>query len=952
MKNEIETGVDLQASLQERERLATLYGDVGLALTRSGSLRDVLHSCAAAVVRNLDAAFARIWTLNPHTNILELETSVGLYTHLDGPHSRVPVGQFKIGLIAAERKPHLTNAVVGDPRVGDQDWARREGMVAFAGYPLVVEDQLVGVLAMFARQTLSPVVLQALETVAHGTALLIKQKNDEEARRGSEKRKTAILETALDCIITIDHSGTVLEFNPAAERTFGYTRDQALGRKMLELIIPKELRERHARDVADYLSGSSRPQFESRFETTAMRADRSEFPIELAVVRISMDGNDLFTIFLRDITERRDAEQEHQRLLASAEAAQYRYREVAEAMPQQVWTARPDGALDYLNQRGLDYFRKSSKELLANGWIGVVHPTDAPAAVARWGACLQSGEPYEVEFRLAEGDAGEYRWHLGRAVAIRDNSGAIVRWIGTNTDIQDRKKVEEDLQEAKAVADSANQAKSQFLASMSHELRTPLNAVIGYSEMLQEEAAERGLTELVPDLQKIHRAGGYLLNLINNVLDLSKIEAGKMELFLEHVDVAAMLDDIASTVESLVGRHENQLEVVCAPGVGTIHSDLTKIRQCLLNLLSNAAKFTDHGTIRLEAWRTRAGSGDVVMLRVTDTGVGLSPEQVQQLFEPFAQFHSGRETRREGTGLGLAITRRLCQLLGGEVALESEVGKGSAFTITLPAEAPIAAPGPQAPESQQATGAPSGDTVLMVDDDPVSRELMARFLRKEGYRPVPAGNGEEALRLAKHLRPRIITLDVMMPGMDGWAVLAALKADPEVADIPVIMVSVVDNKNLGFALGATDYLTKPIDRKRLLVILERYCRVGLPGPVLLVEDDEASRAVMRKAVHDAGWNLIEAEDGIAALRLMEEQTPMLILLDLLMPNMDGFEFARTVRSDERWRTIPIIVSTAQDLSNADRTRLAGHVEAVLAKGAYTREELLREIRELSAGTRK
>lgn len=238
-----------------------------------------------------------------------------------------------------------------------------------------------------------------------------------------------------------------------------------------------------------------------------------------------------------------------------------------------------------------------------------------------------------------------------------------------------------------------------------------------------------------------------------------------------------------------------------------------------------------------------------------------------------------------------------------------------------------------------------------MDDDPGSRELMGRFLRKEGFRLVPAENGDEAVRLAKQLRPRVITLDVMMPGMDGWAVLGALKADPEVADIPVIMVSVVENKNLAFALGATDYLTKPIDRKRLALMLERYCRPELSGLVLLVEDDEASRGVTSKAVKDSGWQLIEAENGAAALRLMEEQTPVLILLDLLMPTMDGFEFARTVRRDERWRSIPIIVSTSKDLSPADRERLAGNVESVLSKGVYSREELLREIRELALRSR-
>jgi PAS domain S-box-containing protein len=927
-----------EAEIEQRERLAALAGDVGLALTRSGTLQQVLRSCAEALTRNLDAAFARIWTLNTQTDTLELIASEGLYTHLDGPHSRVPVGKFKIGTIAQERKAHLTNAVVGDPRVSDQEWARRERMVAFAGYPLIVEDQLVGVMALFARHELTPGVLRAMDAISHGIALSIRQKRAEEAARRSEARKSAILDTALDSIITIDLDRRVLEFNPSAERTFGYSHEQAIGRVVEELIIPPHSRGDYLRETEPYLLGEAEgPARGRRMEVAAMRADGSEFPAELAIIRIPIEGSALFTVYLRDITESRRAEAERDRLLARAEAAQRSYQMLAEAIPQQVWTAQPDGSLDYVNQRCADYFMVPQAELLAAGWTDVLHPDDAERCAGIWTRSVGTGESYEVEFRLRRASDGTYRWHLGRAVAMRDVAGRIIRWLGTNTDIHDRKQAEQDLEEAKAAADSANLAKSQFLASMSHELRTPLNAVIGYSEMLQEEAAEMGFPNLIPDLQKIHRAGGYLLTLINNVLDLSKIEAGKMELFLEDFDLCEMIDGVVDTVHPLMQKNGNTVEVSCPRDIGTIRSDLTKLRQCLLNLLSNAAKFTDRGTVRLEVERMQ----NRILLRVADTGIGLSRAQIARLFEPFAQVHAGRENSQAGTGLGLAITRRLAQMLGGDVSLESEPGKGSVFTISLPADAMV--PHPQASRS---LGGPRQDIVLMVEDDATARELMIRLFRKEGYETVSVENGLDALRLARELRPAIITLDVIMPEMDGWAVLSALKADPEVCDIPVIMVTILDNQKMGYALGATEYLTKPIDRRRMSAVLAKYRSKREKRQVLVVEDSEPDRTLMHRVLEDAGWAVTEAANGAIGLRMMEQQTPELILLDLLMPEIDGFEFAYTVRRNEKWRSVPIIVTTARDLTAQDRARLKGNVEAVLSKGAYPMDELMREIRDL------
>ena len=354
------------------------------------------------------------------------------------------------------------------------------------------------------------------------------------------------------------------------------------------------------------------------------------------------------------------------------------YRELAEAMPQQVWTAQPDGQLDYVNRRVVDYFMRTSKDLLGAGWLDGVHAEDQAPAIARWTTALKTGDPYEIEFRLRRASDQMYRWHLGRAVPVLDEAGQIVRWLGTNTDIHDRRQAEDELRSARKNADAANAAKSQFLASMSHELRTPLNAVIGYSEMLEEQASEQGLAEFLVDLKKIRAAAGYLLELITNVLDLSKIEAGRMDVSLRKFDVGELLREVANTSDPLVHRNGNSLRLLCGTDVGAMKSDPTKVRQCLLNLLSNAAKFTSHGEIRVEVTR----DGGSVRFRVTDTGKGMDPEQTAKLFEPFFQVQSDRPSM--GTGLGLAITRRLCQLMGGDVAVESELGKGSVFTLRLP----------------------------------------------------------------------------------------------------------------------------------------------------------------------------------------------------------------------------------------------------------------------------
>ena len=518
----------------------------------------------------------------------------------------------------------------------------------------------------------------------------------------------------------------------------------------------------------------------------------------------------------------------------------------------------------------------------------------------------------------------------------------------------------EEAEEARVKAEDANRSKSEFLANMSHELRTPLNAIIGYSEMLEEEATDLGEEDFVPDLQKIQGAGKHLLGLINSVLDLSKIEAGRMELFLEEFSIRDMIEDISGTIVPVAHKNNNHLSIFCPNDLSSLQADQTKLRQSLFNLLSNACKFTEGGNITLTVEQippvdSSVYNGDWFRFIVSDTGIGMKEDQVEKIFDAFTQADASTTRKYGGTGLGLAITKQFINMMGGEITVESIYGQGTVFSLVIPQVVQAVNPKSQpffapsfSPEGESTvasnglTSKTAKQTVLVIDDDEDAREILRRSLDEAGYNVVCAASGEQGLALAGELMPDAITLDVMMPQMDGWSVLRQLKEIPGVAEIPVILLSIVDDRPMGHSLGAADYLTKPIDRNRLLSVLENHLSEQVSPTILVVEDDVNAREIMGRFLQRQDWTVELASNGREALKYLEDKLPDLIVLDLMMPEMDGFEFIQVLRQNPNCQTVPVVVVTAKALTASDQKQLEG-VARVYQKADLNRQELLNEL---------
>ena len=585
-------------------------------------------------------------------------------------------------------------------------------------------------------------------------------------------------------------------------------------------------------------------------------------------------------------------------------------------------------------------------------FLALVHPADRERIARETTAAVQQNVPYDTEYRVSWPDGSE-RVLASRGQVYRDTNGKAPRMTGVCWDITERRLMAEQRQ-AREAAEAANRAKSTFLASMSHELRTPLNAIIGFSELLEShtfgnlnERQQRYVTNVLT-------SGRHLLQLINDILDLSKVEAGHMELALSEFDIGTALRETRTIVGALAAKKHLSLEVEVEDGIPALTADQSKFKQILYNLLSNAIKFTPEGdrirvTVRMASEVGVKQGGRWIEVAVADTGIGLKPEDQERIFGKFEQVDSEYGREQQGTGLGLALTRNFVELHGGWIWVESELGKGSIFRFVLPLTQETVTPAVVDANSEVVHGPVSGPLVLVVEDDSKAGDLLTQHLNRAGYRVARASNGDQAIALARNLRPDGITLDVLLPDQDGLKILAQLKALPETQAIPVVIVSISEDRELGFSLGAVDWQVKPVNPDDFLASVRRALNgteEAETSTVLVVDDEAPTVELLTDLLTTQGFRVLAARDGRQGIAMARHERPNLIVLDLLMPELTGFDVVRELRQYPESREIPILIFSVMDLTSEERERLRGSVQAIVTKGAMG--DLLRELARVRA----
>lgn len=723
-----------------------------------------------------------------------------------------------------------------------------------------------------------------------------------------------------DAFLSMDPSGRISDWNAAATEVLGYPRAAVLGQDFGMLLPDRYSQARKTQVVDSLLSTAERRGVK---ELVMLHADGHEQPVECKLHAYTYSGTTLIGARLHDLSERQEIEEELMRLASFPEFD-----------PNPKFEVSFDGDVTYLNPSAelqlsgdrLDTMISGLRELLA-------HRDPSRGAhfsrELRYGATWYEQHIHYISawkcLRVYAQDITERKAAERALIEARDNLEHRVteRTIDLQREIEERKKAEERALEA-------NRAKSVFLANMSHELRTPLNAIIGFSELLQEDIED---PQAQRDLNKIHASARMLLFVISDILDISKIEAGKMEVYLEDVEVAAVLDEVVATTEGLVTHKNNALR--CDYGdVGMIHTDQAKLRQVLLNLVSNASKFTEGGVIQLSATRIVDDNNPFVEVSVADSGIGIAPERLAKLFEPFTQADSSTTRKYGGTGLGLAICREFCNMVGATIRATSTPGVGSTFTVRLPAPEVVDVPQPR---NHRRSSLTDQNLVLVIDDDDAVHSVVHRLLAHEGYRLVSARSGHEGMKMARELQPGMIILDIVMPEIDGWEILRLLKDDPITANIPVMLLTMLSDQARGYSLGADAYFVKPVERAPLMRRINRMIGRKKVGSVLVVDDEPELLDVMERTLSREGWTVYTAESGREALDFVDHTLPDIVLLDLRMPEVDGFEVANRLHADTQTSGVPIVVYTAHMADEDAMSQLRSSVARVLSKGQFDQD---------------
>ncbi len=697
--------------------------------------------------------------------------------------------------------------------------------------------------------------------------------------------------------------------------------------------------------AADYLTKPiDAPQLISRVKSY-LRFIEQERQHNLELTRQREELANANARLQQEIKERRQAQAELLRL-------SHQNRLILETAGEGIFGLDKQGRATFINPAAAKSLGFNLDELIHRRIHDIIHyakPDGTPNPMEHCWICraLEQGETFQIDdevFWRQNGVPFPVEYLVRPIVEQNQINGCVV----TFRDITERKKSEIAMQQAREEAEQASYSKSRFLANMSHELRTPLNAIIGYSEMLQEDLGDEGLEDAAQDMRKIHAAGNHLLGLINDVLDISKIEAGKMDIYLESVTVIQLVEEVVSTAHPLMEKKANNLKLEFDHELGDMNTDVTKLRQMLLNLISNAAKFTKEGDITLRVSRAAEEQGEWLEFSVTDTGIGMTQEQQTRVFEAFTQADASTTRKYGGTGLGLAISKKFAEMLGGTITVNSEFGQGSCFTIHLPADSDadyVSRKTVFQPAMEFGDTEPGqGNVVLLASADPEYANNLYDFLHERGYAVAMTGDGEEALSLAHKLRPHIIVLDREIQGCDSGEVISRLSDSLVFEDIPMVVLGM--DRIQPPPRQIVEYLEKPIDYEILAKTLQRY-EVDLNTPlIMLVEDDYDVRRLSLTLFKRENWRVFSCENGRVALEHLLEKQPELIVLDLKMPDMDGFEFLTHVRKSETWFTLPVIITTGLELSDEECLRLKGQVHAIIRKGAPdTQKKLLAAARE-------